>query len=735
MFITCSGAGTFTVGGTAATGISGLEKNATIGLNLTASTGVNENLSVTNGTGAVSLNLAYTFANTFATGASVTVTIAQQPLSPHQTCTFPAAALTTGALAVGAINVVLPLITCTTNTYAVAGTVSGLTIGDIVGLQLNSATNGVANAVQTFTTAAATAASMPFTFATPITDGSSYTVTVTSFSPVGKTCGAPVTGVLSAAANVAITCAAGPTVSVTVSGFTGIGGNLGLRLNGNTASNLLASANGVFTFTTPVLNTGDNYSVTIYQQPNRLSLNSMDQLCYLSANASGVMPVVGIITATCSPVMYSLSGSISGLALGEQAVAYNNTTNVGQILTGAGTGVDLYSLPSMNDGSAYTLQTMQSPANKTCTFSSGGLPTVGGAIAGVSAIQNVICAPNPPKGISIVSGNASTTLSWQPYTFAGATSYNIYWSTVSPVTTLSTKIVGAVSPYTHTLLTNGTTYYYRVTGVNMAVESPLSVEFSALPLAPLGASEGTAGVPMGLTLATVPHNGGITGGVSSYYQVTGLAANANYVVTLSNMSGDVNLDVYNTAFVTALCRNYNGLVVGSIPTLVDNCVIKSNALGQLWIMISDPSGFGTLTYTVKVAAWPQVALPIAVLATYSTTSFTTFDVSAGPVWISFPVALGTQYTVHWNDSWDGNGSYAADVLVNGYDSLGNVLAVTSNSAGTFSFGNNMAVTGVKQVDSGYTIPTVFTSAAAGTVYLRVDPYFASGTVGVEVSSP
>jgi fibronectin type 3 domain-containing protein len=70
------------------------------------------------------------------------------------------------------------------------------------------------------------------------------------------------------------------------------------------------------------------------------------------------------------------------------------------------------------------------------------------------------------------------TLAWDPV--AGAISYNLYWSTVPGVTTVSgTKISGISSPsYVHTGLAAGTTYYYVVTAVNSASESAASIPAS-----------------------------------------------------------------------------------------------------------------------------------------------------------------------------------------------------------------------------------------------------------------
>ncbi len=62
---------------------------------------------------------------------------------------------------------------------------------------------------------------------------------------------------------------------------------------------------------------------------------------------------------------------------------------------------------------------------------------------------------------------------------SGATSYSLYWSTSSGVSSSSTSIPSITSTsYTHTGLTNGTTYYYRVAPVNSDGTGELSNEAS-----------------------------------------------------------------------------------------------------------------------------------------------------------------------------------------------------------------------------------------------------------------
>ena len=88
--------------------------------------------------------------------------------------------------------------------------------------------------------------------------------------------------------------------------------------------------------------------------------------------------------------------------------------------------------------------------------------------------------PAAPTGVAVVGGDAQVTVSWT----GEGDSYNVYWSTTSGVTTTTgTKIENVTSPYTHTGLTNGLTYYYIVTAVDRDGESAAS-EAVSVTLAP-----------------------------------------------------------------------------------------------------------------------------------------------------------------------------------------------------------------------------------------------------------
>ena len=80
----------------------------------------------------------------------------------------------------------------------------------------------------------------------------------------------------------------------------------------------------------------------------------------------------------------------------------------------------------------------------------------------------------------ITAGWHQNVLDWNAV--SGATSYTIYWSTSTGVSSSSTAITGITDDnYTHTGLDNGTTYYYRGATVNSAGTGSLSDEVSATP--------------------------------------------------------------------------------------------------------------------------------------------------------------------------------------------------------------------------------------------------------------
>src|SRR5690242_2127992 len=193
---------------------------------------------------AISVNGAFTFSTALANASQYNVTILTQPSG--QTCT-----VAHGMGTVSAANVTNVTVACATNTFSVGGTVSGLT-GTLV-LRVNGGNN------------LSISANGPFTFATPLADGSPYSVTVLT-QPAGQSCSvAGGTGTIAGAnvTSVSVSCAANTfTVGGTVSGLSG-----SVVLQNNGADNLTISVNGGFTFSTALAN-ASRYNVSVLTQPS-----------------------------------------------------------------------------------------------------------------------------------------------------------------------------------------------------------------------------------------------------------------------------------------------------------------------------------------------------------------------------------------------------------------------------------------------------------------------------------
>jgi len=89
--------------------------------------------------------------------------------------------------------------------------------------------------------------------------------------------------------------------------------------------------------------------------------------------------------------------------------------------------------------------------------------------------------PAPPTGLTATPGNARVALSWNAST--GATNYNVKRAT-APGTVYTTIGTVAATSFTDTAVVNGTTYFYAVSAVNSAGESPDCAAVSATPQAP-----------------------------------------------------------------------------------------------------------------------------------------------------------------------------------------------------------------------------------------------------------
>jgi fibronectin type 3 domain-containing protein len=123
-----------------------------------------------------------------------------------------------------------------------------------------------------------------------------------------------------------------------------------------------------------------------------------------------------------------------------------------------------------------------------------------------------IPAPLPPADLTATAGNGQVILTWADST--GATNYNVQQSLSSSGPFASIAVTN-LNSFTNTGLTNGVTYYYVVSALNMGGASTNSNVAAATPQSPLPA------VPTGLTATeaneAVVLNWNTAAGATGYY--------------------------------------------------------------------------------------------------------------------------------------------------------------------------------------------------------------------------
>lgn len=239
----------------------------------------------------------FAFSTLIADGDDYAVTVLTQP--DDQTCS-----ITNSTGTIAGADVTNVTIVCSSDTYSVGGTLSGLS-GTVV-LQNNAAND------LTLT------ANGDFTFSTAVADGAGYQVTVKT-QPSTQTCSvSSETGTIDGddVTTVSVVCSTNTyTVGGTVSGLTGT-----VVLQNNSANNLSVTANGSFTFTTAVAD-GAAYVVAVLTNPTSPSLT-----CTV-ANGSGTISGANVtsVTVTCRNKVIWVTNSTTDGSIGSGGVAGADT--------------------------------------------------------------------------------------------------------------------------------------------------------------------------------------------------------------------------------------------------------------------------------------------------------------------------------------------------------------------------------------------------------------------------
>jgi environmental stress-induced protein Ves len=316
---------------------------------------------------AIASNGSFTFQTDQASGTSYQVTVRTQPVNPSQSCTVENAGGT-----VGSGNVRNVRVTCSTNTFSIGGTVSGL-----LGTGLVLSNNGGDNLP--------IGADGGFTFPKQLASGATFNVTVhtqpgspTQACTVGNGSGTVGAGNVT---SVVVNCS---TSDFTVGGSVGGLAGSGLVLQNNGGDDLSIGSDGSFTFPTAIPS-GAPYSVTVAAQPTGPA-----QSCTV-ANGSGVVGAENVtnISVSCVTTEFSIGGSVSGLTGSGLVLQNNGADNLAIASDGS------FTFPtSLPTGTPYSVTVAAQPSTpvQVCTVVNGVGIVEGADVATVA----VSCVDVPP---------------------------------------------------------------------------------------------------------------------------------------------------------------------------------------------------------------------------------------------------------------------------------------------------------------------------------------------------
>src|SRR5262249_51663839 len=239
-----------------------------------------------------------------------------------------------------------------------------------------------------------------------------------------------------------------------------------------------------------------------------------------------------------------------------------------------------------------------------------------GTISHTAATTLLVNIP-PPLGLTATAGNAQVSLSWPPS--LGASSYTVQRAVVSggPYVTIGCP---ATTSYTDTGRTNGTTYYYVVSGAytgnpDAGGGSANSPEASATPQQ----------LPLS-SIAVTPSNSTLTVGGTQQFTATGTYSDGS----TQNLTSQVTWASSNTAAATINSTGLATAVTAGTSTISATLGAVSGSTG-----LTVTAGSLTITPTALPAGTVGVAYTATLTATGGTPPYT-WSLASG----TLPAGLG-----------------------------------------------------------------------------------------------
>ncbi len=266
-----------------------------------------------------------------------------------------------------------------TGAFTVSGSISGLTGS---GLELKDTINGT-----TTDTTTVTPGSTKFTFTKSVPSGETFAVTVAA-QPTGPGQNCTVTsGTGTAAANitsVSIACTTNP-VTATIGGtISGLAQGASVILQDNGGDSLTLTANGAFTFKTPVTGPTDAYAVTVNTQPT-----SPNEICTVTSGSGTATANVTNVGVSCV-LSYSIGGTVTGLV--GTGLILQNSSDLEQLPISAANGNQAFTFKNfVPTGTAFTVTIAAQPTGpvQTCVVT----PSTASGTATANVTSVVVTCP------------------------------------------------------------------------------------------------------------------------------------------------------------------------------------------------------------------------------------------------------------------------------------------------------------------------------------------------------
>ena len=511
----------------------------------------------------------FTFDTPLADGQPYVVTVKSHPTSPAQLCQ-----VTHGSGTISGANVIDIEIACATQSFALGGTVTGLTGTGLV-LRNNGADD------------LSIAANGPFRFANPVRSGATYTVSVAT-QPTQPTQACVIQSGFGVMGNgevleLQVFCMANPvTIGGRITGLTGTG--LVLQNNGTGDQTMQPGATS-YSFVVP---RDTAYTISVRTQPT-----SPIQLCTL-VNAGGTTTSVDVtnIDLTCVTALLPVGGTVTGLT-GSGLVLHNSDGTDLPVVAGA-TSYQ-FNLPS---GGAYalTVKTQPTTPSQTCSLVNATGTVAAAAITNVhvTCVTDSFTVGGTITGLTgsgvVLQNNGGSDLTIP----AGATTFQFQSSSGSPYgISVRTQPTGPTQ-FCAVANANGTLTTANVVNITITcATSTFTVGGTLTGLLGSGLTlQNNLGSNLNLSAGTTQYSFTVPSGAAYSVTVLSQPVGPTQLCTVVNANGTVTANVTN-AHLTCVTASFT--VGGTITGLTGAGLVLQNNGGNNATL---PSGSTTFSFTV-----------------------------------------------------------------------------------------------------------------------------------------